>query len=423
MSSSRMISAARKGTAVACLGFAGLCAACSLLGDGDNGPPPLLTRLPRNLSAPETLVINAENQLGFDLLGRASAAEADGNLLISPLSAAMSLGMTLNGAAGTTLDSMRTTLGLGDASLADINAAYRGLLDLLGSLDQQTDFRIANSVWTESGFPVLASFLDAVGTNFDAEAQSLDLQAPTAPGTINDWVNRKTAGKIPTIVDQVSPDEVMFLINAIYFKGQWRVAFDPQRTHLAPFHAPGETQSVAMMDLRPELHGHAITADAEVLELLYGNGAYAMTIILPAPGHSVAALAAGMNAEQFAGWVAALRDEEFGLTMPKFRFEYRRELKDDLSALGMRIAFDGDAADFSRLADPATGGRLFLTRVTQKTFIDVNEAGTEAAAVTSTGVGVTSAPPHVDVDRPFLFVLRERLSGTIFFIGQVNRIP
>jgi serine protease inhibitor len=407
---------------IASLALVFILASCSSVSH-EGGPPPLLSALPRSLSAPETLLIDAGNQFGFDLLRRAAQAQPESNILLSPLSASMALGMTLNGAAGTTLDSMRTALRLGTATLAEINAAYRSLLDLLDGLDGSSEFRIANSVWTDTGFPFLTSFLDATRTNFDAEVQSLDLQAPASLGTINNWVNSRTNGKIPTILDQISADEVMFLINAIYFKGQWRLPFDTKQTRPAPFYALHETQNVATMNLPPALHGHATSPDAEVIELLYGNGAFAMTIVLPRVGHTLAEVVSGLDAARFASWVAALQDTKFGLTLPKFRFEYTRELVDDLSALGMRVAFDGAQADFSRMANLPQGVRLFLSRVTQKTFIDVNEEGTEAAAVTAVGVGATSAPQVIAVDRPFLFVLRERLSGTIFFVGQVNRIP
>lgn len=407
---------------IASVALALVLTSCSVT-SSDGGPPALLTQLPRSLSAPENLLIGADNQFGFDLLRKAAQAQPESNILLSPLSASMALGMTLNGAAGTTLDSMRTALRLGTATLAEINAAYRSLIDLLGRLDGNSEFRIANSVWTDAGFPFLTSFLDATRTNFDAEVQSLDLQAPASLGTINNWVNAKTNGKIPTILDQINGADVMFLINAVYFKGKWRLPFDPQQTRTAPFYALHETQNVATMNLPAALHGHASTADAEVIELLYGNGAFAMTIVLPQTGHTLAELVSGLDAARFAAWVAALHEDKFGLTLPKFRFEYKRALKDDLSALGMRIAFDGGQADFSQMADLPQGVRLFITSVLQKTFIDVNEEGTEAAAVTAVGVGVTSAPQTIAINRPFLFVLRERLSGTIFFVGQVNRIP
>jgi serine protease inhibitor len=385
--------------------------------------PPLLEQLPRSLSAPETLLITADNQLGFDLFHEARRADPGANLFLSPLSAAMALGMTLNGAAGATLDSMRVALRLGAAPLADIDAGYRSLIDLLLGLDPTSEFRIANSIWTDEGMPFRNEFLDAARASFDAQIQDLDLQAPSTLGTINDWVKQATNGKIPSIVDQIRTDEVMFLINAIYFKGRWRQAFDPSRTHAAPFHAgDGATQSVATMFMDPEPHRVGADDGNRIIELLYGNGTFVMTIVLPAPGRSLDDLADGLDAAEFAAWTTGLQDLEVGLTLPRFKLEYKRELKDDLSALGMGIAFDGNRADFSALAAPVQGN-LFLTRVTQKTFVDVNEEGTEAAAATSVGVGVTSAPETIAVDRPFLFVIRERLSGTIFFIGQVTRIP
>jgi serine protease inhibitor len=396
---------------------------CALFTEGSEGPPPLLTALPRDLSAPETLLVDASNQLGFALLREARRPAPDSNLFLSPLSAAMALGMTLNGAAGTTLDSMRLALRLGSAPLAEINAGYRSLLDLLRGLDKSSEFQIANSIWADSGYPFFPAFLDVGRSSFDAEVQTLDLQAPASVGTINTWVHDKTKGKIPTILDQIRSDEVLFLINAIYFKGQWRLGFDPKLTRAAPFHAAdGSVQSVATMSGAAKPRGLGATASAELIELLYGNGAFAMTIVLPRPGHTLGELVEGLDAARFAEWTAGIHESEFGLLLPKFRLDYKRELKDDLSALGMRIAFDGEQADFSGMAD-ISQQRLFLTRVTQKTFVDVNEEGTEAAAATSVGVGTTSAPATLAVDRPFLFLIRERLSGTIFFMGQLNRIP
>jgi serpin B len=399
-----------------------LLAGCSIFTSESPGPPALLTELPRALTAQENLLIGASNQFGFDLLREARRSAPDENHFLSPLSAVMALGMTLNGANGTTLDSMRLALRLSTASLDEVNAAFRSLLDLLGDLDHSSKFAIANSIWADAGFPFFADFLNTGKTSFDAEVRTLDLQAPASLGTINDWVKEKTGGKIPKILDQIDAAEVMFLINAIYFKGAWRTAFDPAKTHAAPFHnADGSTAQVPTMVLAPEQHGIATAPDHQVIELLYGNGAFALTIVLPQPGHSVAELTSGLDAARWNEWTGALHEVEFGLTLPKFRLEYKRELKPDLSDLGMRIAFDDQRADFSRMAD-ISQNRLFLTRVTQKTFVDVNEEGTEAAAATSVGVGVTSAPATIEVNRPFLFAIRERLSGTIFFVGQISKL-
>ncbi len=388
-----------------------------------SGPPPLLTALPRALSPAEARLVSAGNQFAFGIFREVQRTRPGDNIFLSPTSAAMALGMTLNGAAGTTLDSMRLALAVEGAPVEEINAGYRSLIDLLRALDTSVDFAIANSIWARAGMPFAPAFLDAGRTSFDAEIRALDFAAPSTLTTINQWVNDKTKGKIPTILDQIAPDEVMFLINAIYFKGSWRAAFDPKTTQDLPFHAAdGTTRSVPTMRLEPKLLRHAATPGHEMVELLYGNGAFAMTLLLPAPGRSLADLTGGLDAARWAEWTGALAEHKIGLTLPRFRLEYKRELKSDLSALGMRIAFDPDRADFSRMLSGSVAGNLFITKVIQKTFVDVNEEGTTAAAATSVGIGLTSAPATIQFDRPFLFAIRERLSGTILFLGQVAKL-
>lgn len=400
-----------------------LLAACTTSTEESHGPPPLLTALPRALSAAETRVVGAGNQFSFDLLHQARLGAPDENLFLSPVSVSMALGMTINGAGGSTFDSMRAAMRLPGATITEINAGYRSLIDLLGGLDPTSQFRIANSIWADAGTRFLPAFFAVARASFDAEVRALDFQAPATLGTINDWVKARTNGKIPTIVDDLSGGEVMFLINAIYFKGSWRLGFDPQRTQDAPFHGPnGAVQSVRTMLLEPELQRYTSTRDFEMVELLYGNGAFAMTIVLPRPDRTLADVTTGLDAARWAEWVADLHDRDIGLAMPKFTLEYQRSLKDDLSALGMRLAFDPDLADFSGMANVGPGG-LHITKVTHKTFVDVNEEGTEAAAATSVGIGPTSAPPVMRVDRPFLFAIRERLTGTILFLGQITRVP
>jgi serine protease inhibitor len=400
-----------------------LVAACTASTEESHGPPPLLTALPRALSPAESRMVNAGNQFGFDLLREARSGTPEDNLFLSPVSVSMALGMTLNGAAGTTFDSMRVALRLAGAPIEEINQGYRSLIDLLQSLDASSQFQIANSIWAHSGIPFLPAFLTAAQTNFDAEVRALDFHAPATLGTINDWVGTKTNGKIPAILDQISADEVMFLINAIYFKGSWRLAFDPKQTQNAPFQtSDGTVQSVRTMNLRPELQRYSATRDFEIVELLYGNGAFAMTIVLPRADRTLADVTEGLDATRWAEWVADLHDREIGLALPRFRLEYQRLLNDDLKALGMGIGFDPLRADFTGMADVAPE-RLFITKVTHKTFVDVNEEGTEAAAATSVGIGITSLPPTMQINRPFLFAIRERLTGTILFLGQITRVP
>ncbi|HET9275518.1 MAG TPA: serpin family protein [Gemmatimonadales bacterium] len=398
-----------------------LAAACS--GPSDQGTPPLLTALPRSLSPAEALTAQASNGFGFDLLRAAAARRSDSTYFLSPLSATMALSLALNGADGPTFEAMRTTLRLGDAPLADINAGAKGLLALLGTIDPTSRLTVANSVWLDQGAGFHPEYLAAARDWYDAEASTLDFSAPSAPAAINDWVSAETGGRIPRLLDQIEPSEIAFLINAVYFKGLWRHPFDPRKTGPGEFHAVDGDQSVSMMRLEPVEHAVAGDADVQVLEMLYGNGALVMTLVVPQPGRTLAEITATLDTARWNGWMRALQRQKVEVTMPRFRLELSRSLKDDLSLLGMGIAFDPVQADFSRMRPVSPSANVYLTRVLQKTFVEVNEEGTEAAAATSVGVGVTSAPPSVVIDRPFLVAIRERFAGTILFLGQVTRIP
>jgi serine protease inhibitor len=331
----------------------------------------------------------------------------------------MALGMALNGANGETFDSMQATLRLTGLTEAEINQGYQDLIALLLGLDRSTEVSIANAMWGHQGFTLLQGFIDAGKDFFDAEVGTLDFASPDAVSTINDWVSRKTNGRIPTLLDEISPGEILFLINAIYFKGRWRDAFERSETRPAPFYsANGVTRTAQLMSQTDSLL-YQETTEYQAVDLLYGNGAFAMTVLLPQPGHTPAELLASMTPETWNGLAGRYHAQEMHLGLPKFRLEYSRKLAEDLTALGMGIAFDRTRADFYRIAD-VRPERLFITRVDQKTFVDVNEEGTEAAAATAVGVGLISAPPSMVVDRPFVFAIRERLSGTVVFIGVMN---
>jgi len=392
-------------------------------GTGPSAVPPLLTSLPRPLTAAESGIAAASNQFAFGLLSQAQAADPGGNIFLSPLSATMALGMTLNGADGETYEQMRATLGFGTISQAEINAGYKGLLELLVGLDRSTAIHVANSIWAESGFPFLPSFMSAGRDWFDAEVRNVSFADPATLDALNAWVRQKTNDKIPKLLDQFDPQTVMTLLNAVYFKGSWRHAFKTSETRSEPFHSPSATQSVAMMRREGKV-GYYETSAYQAAELLYGNGGFAMTIVLPRVGVSPAEVLGqdpGLEWARLSGRV--LVESEVQLMLPRFRMDYRRDLSGDLRALGMPLAFDDTQANFSRMAAPPN--QLFLSSVIQKTFVDVNEEGTEAAAATAVQVGVTSLPQTfvMTVDRPFLVVIRERFAGTILFLGQVVSIP
>ena len=412
--------------ALCCGAFAAitLAAACaSSTEPSPNDPGAALDSLPRALTAGEQRVIGAANAFSFALFRQLSATRPDSNVFASPLSASMALGMAMNGASGTTYDEMRATLGFGaGATESEIGESYKSLIALLRGLDPSVDFRIANSIWYRTGLPVQPAFLDAGRNWFDAQVTALDFASPSAVSTINDWVSASTAGKIPTILDRIEADQVMFLIDAIYFKGSWRTRFDPSRTIAATFHAVGGDQSAKHMRREGTMRWLG-TPDFEAVDIPYGNGAFSMTVLLPAEGKRVDDVAASIGSSAWSTWMAEFHDADVELQLPRFRLSWERELIPDLESLGMRAAFVDGRADFSRMT--TAGSQLYISLVKQKTFVDVNEEGTEAAAVTNVGISMTSLPvrrPFI-VDRPFVFVLRERLSGTILFMGKITRLP
>ncbi|HEX6132904.1 MAG TPA: serpin family protein [Longimicrobiales bacterium] len=409
----------RRGVRVFALGCAAVAlASCELVFGPDRDAAPL-ERLPRDLSAAEQAVIAGSNTFAFDILRATAERDTSQNVMLSPLSASMALGMTLNGARGQTFDEMRDVLGFAGLEQDAINASYESLIDLLLGLDDAIDMRIGNSVWARSGVPFHSTFMDAVRQAFAAEVASLDFSAPDASATINDWVDRSTNGRIRRIVPDAIPDDVvMYLINAIYFKGSWTEQFDPARTRDAPFQrADGSTTTVRMMSREKRGMHYYADADVEVAELRYGRGAWVMDIVLPRQG-TIDEVIASLDEARWNTWLGGLHESNVQLGLPKFRLEYETRMNDALVALGMVAAFTDHVADFTGLSP--IGDQLVITEVRQKTFMNVDEEGTEAAAATSVGIGVTSAPPRMVVDRPFLVAIRERFSGSILFIGKVG---
>jgi serine protease inhibitor len=395
----------------------GLVAACT---DG-TGPDPKsgpITELPRDLSIAEGELIAADNSFAFKLFTEVNAHEGDKNIFVSPLSVAMALGMTYNGAAGTTQQAMQEVLGLQGMDLQEVNESYRSLIDLLQNLDPVVEFVLANSIWYGHTMTFEQDFLDLNQTYFDAEVTPIDFSAPSASQTINGWVNDKTNGRISEIVpDPVPADVVMYLINAIYFKADWTYQFDKSRTQAAPFHLiDGSEVTVDMMEHEAEMPVRFLwNADLTAVELSYGGDAYVMTILLPSEPDGINTLLDGLTQENWSAWLDQLYAGEVYVRLPKFTLEYELQMNDVLTALGMGVAFSPGAADFTRMYAP---GGIWIDEVKHKSFVKVDEEGTEAAAATSVAM-VCSAPLTFLVDRPFVFVLREKLSGTILFMGKV----
>ena len=393
------------------------CLAATLLvtSCGDSFGP--ITDLPRQLTVAETDLIEADNRFAFKLFQEINEQEGDKNIFISPLSVAMALGMTYNGAAGTTQEAMQQTLELQGMTLENVNQAYLGLIDLLRDLDPRVEFLLANSIWYRHTMTFEQGFLDLNQQFFEAEVAGLDFADPSASQTINGWVNDNTNGKIQEIVPaQIPANIIMYLINAVYFKGEWSYQFDKNRTQDASFTlVDGAQTTVDMMSQNGEIEIGLTWQDGVfVADLPYGGEAYSMTILLPESAEEIHALVEELTQDNWDTWIAGLAPNEISVSLPKFTLEYEITLNDVLEALGMGIAFTG-GADFTRMYGP---GGIWIDEVKHKTFVDVDEEGTEAAAVTSVSMAL-SAPSSFVVDRSFLFMIRERLSGTILFMGKV----
>ena len=285
-----------------------LCTSASACGDGSpTGPGPEITGLPRTLSQAEELVVSAGNDFAFRFLDQVYQTAPDSNLFLAPLSASMALGMTMNGAAGSTLDEMRTTLGFGSMPLDQINQGYRDLIDLLLGLDRSVEMGIGNSIWYREGFPVRDDFLERTGSYFDAEVSALDFGNPGAADIMNAWVRDATKGKIEAIVDPpISAATIMFLINAIYFKGDWTHRFPKGKTTQAAFTGiDGATGSVPLMELEDTLL-YGETTDYQAVDLPYGGRAFSMTVLLPRADLPMREFLASLNPAKWAQMVGSL---------------------------------------------------------------------------------------------------------------------
>lgn len=340
------------------------------------------------------------------------------NIFVSPFSMSTALTMTANGAATQTLDDMRQTLKVGNMDMASLNTGYKTLLETLPNLDQGTKLKLANSLWPQVGYPVLQSFLETNTTHFNSEVLPVDFKnTATVIDQVNGWVEGKTDGLIQETLSELPADAVLLLINAIYFKGAWKTEFDPEDTHQASFTTPAGPVEVDMMHL-PENDFPYFSNDLfQAIDLPYGDSVFSMSIFLPKEGHDLNEVIAEMDPASWATWLSAFQTQPVQLFLPKFKLEYGIKMKKTLSDMGMGLSFS-DAADFSNMID---GGGVKIDEVIHKAFVEVNEQGTEAAAVTVVVIMDTAAGilPTVNVNHPFLFVIRDNKTNSILFMGKV----
>lgn len=345
---------------------------------------------------------------------------------ISPISIAMALAMTMNGASGATLAEMEETLYSAGRTSEARNQGYEGLADLLSHSGDQVKVSLANSLWGRQPLPFNKDFVAVNKTHFNAEIESLDFSSPDAVKRINRWVSEQTAGKIESIVDSpIEANTILYLLNTVYFKADWQREFKAEQTALAGFtDVSGNRQEVSMMHNGgsfPYVHEDGYQA----IRLSYKDSGLGMVILLPDEGTSLDELIGGLDPQRWRNTLDGMSYTVGHIGLPKFKLEYTQSLNDTLQAMGMRRAFDITQADFIPMID--AGVPVFIGKAEHKTFIEVDEKGTEAAAVTSVAMEAGSAPQEnpfeMIVDRPFFFAIEDERTSALLFMGSVRSLP
>jgi len=401
--------------AMACIGLMGIHSTC----EKQPGEPDLT---PKNITltsaAPQA--IESSNEFGIGLFTKVAETE-EKNLMLSPLSASTALTMLLNGCGGDTYTQLQGALKYpAGMTIDEINEAYKSLVDQLLKADPKVTLALANAIFYRNGFVVKQPFLATMSSDYKATVEGLDFAAPSALTTINKWADDNTNGKIPEVLAMIDPDAVMFIMNALYFKGDWSYQFDKSETLERPFYPDGGS-TINVSTMKSEVGTRVFFGgNYRVVEMPYGRTNFTMVVIVPE--ESLGSFYASLTPQVWNEITSGLdTKDEFGkliVYMPKFKFSYEKYLNDQLKSMGMIDAFIPFQANLTGISDQS----VFVSFVKQNTFVEVDEVGTEAAAVTTIGINLTSMPaepPQFVIDKSFVFAIRERTTNTLLFIGQV----
>lgn len=366
-------------------------------------------------------LVTANTTFGLKLFAQALKADSGKNVFISPSSVAIALAMTYNGAKGETQQAMARALELQGLSLADVNQSNAALIAALQKADPAVEVAIANSLWAQKDGGFQREFLRRNQQFYKAQITELNFRQPGAAGKINAWVKQQTRGKISQIVDQVQPNLVLMLLNAVYFKGKWSQAFDAANTVERPFTLANGSRKQHPMMTQTGKYDYYETNQFQAVSLPYGEGRFSLYLFLPKSKSNLSSFYRDLTAANWNQWMNGFQSRPGSVQIPKFKLEYDLNLNNALKALGMGIAFDGERADFSGMSQ----GDLAIDQVRHKTFVEVNEVGTEAAAATSVGIVATSTqvpePPfQLVADRPFFCAIRDNETGSLLFMGAIT---
>ena len=359
-------------------------------------------------------IVSASTDFGLKLFPELVKREPGKNIFISPLSVEIALAMTYNGARGETQTAMAKTLGLEGMSLQEINEANASLLNNLKIMDKDVLLEIANSLWAREGEEFYQDFLKRNEDFYDAKTSVVNFADPATLGIINGWISQKTHGKINNMLDVIPPDAVLYLINALYFKGIWTIQFDKAKTKEMDFTLlDGSKKKVQMMSSK-EQYMYFRDEKFEAISLPYGNGRTSMYIFLPDSSSNLEEFQKSLNTNNWNLWMTKFHKTEQEILLPRFKLEYKTLLNESLKALGMGVAFGG-GADFGGMCSNGVS----ISRVLHNTFVEVNEEGTEAAAATIVEMMKSSLPQRMVVDRPFFCAIRDNETGAILFMGSI----
>lgn len=363
------------------------------------------------------IIRNANNKVAFKFLSYEMQAHKNSNIVISPLSLNTVLTMTQNGAANNTKDEMLAVLELKNIDDSTINENYKSIIAHFNSL-LAVNTNMADSIWIQKGFKVNDDFINTGKSNYEAEINNVDFNKGSTVDVINKWVSDKTAGKIKKLNTDLK-GSIMVLINTVFFKSKWAEPFKEKNTMKAPFNLnDGSKENVDMMNGIISVE-YLKGKDFSAVRLPYDDHNFGFYVFLPDKGSSTDKLLQNMNYDNWNKFLTDFKPAEVNIKLPKFKLEYENDLNTMLQGFGMKSAFNGNA-DFSKLSDKE---KLYIDKVKQKCYIDVNEAGTEAAAATevNTRMGVVIRPSEFTVDRPFMYAIADKKTGLIIFMGKVEK--
>lgn len=379
---------------------------------------PLTQKLSFDKEKIDAGVVNSNSGFALEIFKKLNNEDKKENIFISPLSISAALTMAYQGSGSTTRDTMAKALGYEGLAIEQINESYKNLIRYLVQVDKKVQLNISNSIWIRDGETVREDFLSLNKDVFNARAEALDFSKESSVNEINNWISNSTKGKIQKVIDSPIPDDtIMYLINAIYFKGQWTEQFDKKKTFSSKFQTDdGSKQEVMMMNRKGDIE-YGQGEDFKVVRLPYGSGKTSMYCILPGEDTSINDFIEGMDINKWKTIKESVsKTEDVILQLPRFKTEYGiKNLKDSLTALGMGEAFS-EQADFSGISEDVS-----ISRVLHKAVIEVNEEGSEAAGVTVVEMNKLAVMDPITFigDRPFIFLITDDETGSILFMGKL----